>query len=138
MRNGQHAGRAAAGVAVLWLASAAALVAAVGGVGTIADAGEDTLVVETWRTVGLATFAGLFALLALRPRVHVAVWAVVAASKLALGIAGAVVLLTAEGGAPEGAVALVAGDGLLAGLLVVSYLLLRPARVEGRSVAGTA
>lgn len=130
--------RTTTGRGLLWLAALAAAVAAVGSAATTADTGDGTVVVETWRTVGLATFAGLFAVLALRPGVHVAVWLAVGANKLALGLAGLLVLAGAEGGAPEGAVDLVVFDGALAALLLAAFVLVRPARVARRPGAGAA
>jgi hypothetical protein len=61
-------GRDRAAMVLMLLAAFGALSAFVGSVGTATAASPETVVVEAWRTYGFAVFAGLFVLLALRPR----------------------------------------------------------------------
>lgn len=65
-----------AAMALMLLAALGALVAFAGSVGTATAAGSET-VVEAWRTYGFLVFAGLFVLLALRPRHYTGVWELV-------------------------------------------------------------
>lgn len=103
---------------LLLLASVAAAGAVVTGVGSISNSGPDTLIVETWRVVGLGTFAGLFALLAYRPLHYAGVWELVILNKLAL----TVVSLT-YGSAADGAQETAVVDGALTAVLVFAYIL---------------
>jgi hypothetical protein len=86
----------------------------------VADAGPEASMVETWRLAGLATFAGLFALLAYRPRHYPGVWELVILNKLILTLAA---LASAPGTRNAGEVAV--ADGALSVALVVAYLLCR-------------
>jgi hypothetical protein len=106
---------------MLWLATAAALVAAVGGIGDVADAGGDTRIVEAWRAYGFVVFAGLFALLALWPRQAPGVWELVIFHKLALTVSGLAWVSADVTGAGTVAVS----DGLLTVALVAGYVLTR-------------
>ena len=62
---------------LMLLAAFGALSAFLGSIGTATAAGSDTVVAETWRMYGFAVFAGLFVLLALRPRHYAGVWELV-------------------------------------------------------------
>lgn len=97
--------RLAAGAAALL-----AVVATVSAMSSLLEGPETALVVETWRVVGLATWAAIFALLVARPRL-VAVWVIATLSKLALAIAGVAL------GDVVGASDLIVWDGLLTGVL---------------------
>lgn len=112
----------AAGRVLTWLAAVSALAAAVSAISDVTEAGDATLVVQTWRMYGLFLCAGLFVLLALRPRVHGAVWALLIADKAALALTAAVYL--ARGGAAEVA-STIAWDGGLAIALTAAYLMTR-------------
>lgn len=107
---------------LLWVAAAAALGAALSAIPNVADASSATKVVEAWRMVGFATFAGLFALLALRPLGNLALWAIVIFNKLALVVAGAVFL--SQGGV-KGVANILVFDGGLVVLLVIAFVLTR-------------
>ena len=82
------------------------------------DAGPATQALEAWRTLGFAAFAGLFALLAWRPRGYPGVFEIVVANKAALAILGITVLASADG-----ATELVVFDGGLSIALVAAYVL---------------
>ena len=58
------------GQALMWIAAAGAAGAALSSIATVLGADGPTKIVETWRLYGLVVFAGLFALLALRPRAY--------------------------------------------------------------------
>lgn len=102
------------------LLSLTALLAVVAGVGAFASLGEvskDVLVVETWRAIGFLTFAVLFGILAFRPTGNRALWITVILNKLALTIAGIVLMSQPE---VLGASDLVYFDGGLTVVLVVA------------------
>jgi hypothetical protein len=105
---------------LLVLAAAGALVAMISAIGTVADAGPATRMVETWRLLGFGTFAGLFALLAYRPRYYAGVWELAIANKLTLALFGLV-----YGAGTKDASSVLASDGTLALLLVAAYVLSR-------------
>lgn len=105
---------------LLVLAAAGALVAMISAIGTVADAGPATRMVETWRLLGFGTFAGLFALLAYRPRYYAGVWELAIANKLTLALFG-----LAYGAGTKDASNVLASDGTLALLLVAAYVLSR-------------
>ncbi len=110
------------------IASVAAAAAAVTSLNAAANADPDVLMLETWRGAGLAVFAGLFALLAYRPRHYAGVWELVALNKLTL----TVVALTYGSGATDAdEVALY--DGILSVVLVAAYLLCRGWRAWSRT-----
>ena len=73
---------------LLGIAAAGAFTSFVLQVGPTMDAGPATQAVEAWRMVGLATFAGLFALLAWRPLAYPGVFDLAIASKAALALRG--------------------------------------------------
>jgi len=105
---------------LLVLAAAGALVAVISAIGSVADAGPATRMVETWRLLGFGTFAGLFALLAYRPRYYAGVWELAIANKFALALFG-----LAYGAGTKDASNVLTSDGTLALLLVVAYVLSR-------------
>ena len=106
----------------LWLAALGAGVSAVSSASTLWQAGSATIVVETWRAYGYLVFAGLFALLALRPHRYRGVWELVIANKIAL-------TATALGYAVHGGIAgsgtIIVWDGGLSVVLIVAYILCR-------------
>lgn len=118
------------GRALMALAAAAAVVATVGSVSTVNGATETTIMVELWRLMGLAFFAGLFALLARRPGLHPGVWLLAIGNKALLAATGAAVLL--RGGAPGAGDALL-WDTLLTVLLISAFLLTRSTRTSDDS-----
>lgn len=112
---------------LLWVAAAAALGAAFSALPNVADASSATKVVEAWRMVGFATFAGLFALLALRPLSNLPLWAIVIFNKLALVITGVVFL---NQGGVKGVANVLVFDGGLVVLLLIAFVLTRVRRPE--------
>jgi hypothetical protein len=121
----------AIGQALTWLAAISALIAAGSAISDVTGADHATLVVQTWRMYGLFLCGGLFVLLALRPRVHGAVWALVISNKAALTITTAAYL--ANGGIAEAAKTF-GWDGALTVVLVIAYLMSR-ADLTGRANA---
>jgi hypothetical protein len=111
-----------AGQVLTWLAAMSALTAAASAITDVTGADHTTLVVQTWRMYGLFMCGGLFVLLALRPQVHGAVWALVISNKAALTIT-TVAYLT-HGGIAE-ATRTVGWDGALTVVLLTAYLMSR-------------
>src|SRR5262245_18000988 len=73
--------------ALLVLAAAGAVAALAGTVSAVADAGPATRMVETWRMLGFVVFAGVFLLLAYRPRLYAGIWELAILNKLGLILA---------------------------------------------------
>ena len=111
---------------LLGLATIGAIGAAITQIPVVLDAGGATKVVETWRLYGFVVFAGLFALLLVRPLGNLAVWLLAIFDKVAL-------TLTAFGYQAHGGIAgtatIITWDGGLAVLLIAAFIL---ASVEGR------
>jgi hypothetical protein len=107
---------------LLGLATLGAIGAAVTQIPVVLDAGGATKVVETWRLYGFVVFAGLFALLLVRPLGNLAVWLLAIFDKVAL-------TLTAFGYQAHGGIAdtgtIITWDGSLAVLLIVAFVLSR-------------
>ncbi|MFG3302565.1 hypothetical protein [Micromonospora chersina] len=110
------------GRVLLWLAAVGAVAAALGAYGAVADAEPAVKVVETWRAYGFVVFAGLFALLAVRPRGHRAVWALVIFHKVAMTVTA---LAYSRDAAIEGTGTVLVFDGALSVLLVLALVLCR-------------
>ncbi|NES28739.1 hypothetical protein GCE86_20730 [Micromonospora terminaliae] len=110
------------GRVLLWLAAVGALAAALGAYGTVADAEPAVKVVETWRAYGFLVFAGLFALLAVRPRGYRGVWPLVIFHKLAMTVTA---LVYTRNAAIEGTGTVLIVDGALSVLLVLALVLCR-------------
>jgi hypothetical protein len=103
----------------LLILSALSAIGAFGvGLSTTMGAAPDRLWVETWRTLGFLVFAGLFAVLAWRPRLSAGVWELVILNKGALAALGFV-----YGSAETLAAAPI--DGALSGVLIAAYLCTR-------------
>lgn len=117
VRSGRD--RAAAGL--LLLAALGALFSFVDAVGATTVAGPEARVAESWRMYGFLVFAGLFVLLALRPRRSPGVWELVIFHKIAVAVTAAA--LVGEG--TEGAATVAVVDGVLATMLVIAYFLSR-------------
>ena len=86
------------------LAALGALASFVEAIGAVAKAGPDTVIVESWRMLGFLVFAGIFALLAFRPRTLPGLCATQDA---------------------QGAVTTAVADGALTALLITAYVLAR-------------
>ncbi|MGW4155878.1 hypothetical protein ACWEDF_22265 [Micromonospora chersina] len=110
------------GRVLLWLAAIGAVAAALGAYGAVADAEPAVTVVETWRAYGFVVFAGLFALLAVRPRGHRAVWVLVIFHKVAMTMTA---LAYSRDAAIEGTGTVLVFDGALSVLLVLALVLCR-------------
>ena len=110
------------GRALLWIAAASAAVAAVAAVSAVLGAAGPTKIVETWRLYGLVVFAGLFALLALRPRGYRGIWELAGFSKLALMVTA---LAYAAHGGIAGTGSIIVWDGGLFLVLVAAYVCCR-------------
>ena len=106
---------------ILYFLSVLAILAGVSALAELNGTASDTLVVETWRIVGLFTFAGLFALLARRPNSGRGLWSIVIANKLALAVAG--LIFTVQPSKAAGASDLIIFDGSITILLVIASVL---------------
>jgi len=103
---------------LLGVAAAGAFISFVLQVGPTMDAGPATQAVEAWRMVGLAAFAGFFALLAWRPLAYPGVFEIAIVSKAALAVLGLTLLASADHGSEY-----VVFDGMLTVVLLAAYLL---------------
>jgi hypothetical protein len=74
------------GRGLMFLASIGAVGAFVSSVPVVRSASPETLWVETWRMFGFLVFAGMFALVALRPRASAGVWELAFFHKLAMAV----------------------------------------------------
>lgn len=107
------------GRGLMALAALSALGAFFNGLSTLPQAGPGTIWVETWRVFGFLVFSGMFALLAFRPHSSAGIWELTFFHKAAMAVS-ALVLTDANGAASAGII-----DAVLAGLIVLAYLLLR-------------
>jgi hypothetical protein len=105
---------------LMGIATISAAVATVTDIPAVLDAPQPTVVVQLWRLLGFATFAGLFALLTIRPRRSRGLWEIVIANKLALTVAAIFFVGQGDGAEAESSLT---WDGLLVVLLTASYLL---------------
>ena len=115
------------------VAAVSALAAAVSAIGVVVAAPAETRMVETWRGTGFLVFAGLFALLALRPLAYHGVWELVLANKVVLTLAGLAYAVT---GSADGAGTVVAWDGALSVVLATAYVAARGWTAGPRLVGG--
>ncbi|MDL4772497.1 hypothetical protein [Actinomadura xylanilytica] len=106
--------------ALLVLAAAGAVAAVVSAVSTVADAGPATRMVETWRMLGFGVFAGVFLLLAYRPRLYAGIWELAILNKLGLTLAA-----LSFGSGTDGAGAALIADGAVTLILLAAYVLNR-------------
>lgn len=118
--GGAQRGRDRVAMALMLVAAVGALVAFVGAVGTAIKAGPDTQVVISWRMYGFVLFAGLFVLLAFRPRESPGVWELVFGHKAAMSVTAAIL-----GGSAKGAGLVAIVDGVLAVMTAAAYVLAR-------------
>jgi hypothetical protein len=108
--------RETVGRGLLIIAALTAAAAATGAAFDLAGVDADLAMLAAWRAFGLATFAGLFALLAWRPRSLPGVFELAIAHKLALTF-----YALARPDAEDATTVLVA-DGLLAVALIAAYI----------------
>lgn len=107
------------GRSLMALCSVGALFAFYGAIVSVRAASTETVWVETWRMLGFLVFAGLFALLAARPRLSAGVWELTFFHKAAMAIS--MLLLTdAEDAVVAGSV-----DAVVAALILVAYICTR-------------
>lgn len=100
----------------MWLAAVGALTAFVSSVSILSSADTTVVWLETWRAFGFLMFAGMFVLLALRPRRSPGVLELAFFHKAAMTVS-ALFLRNAAGATSAGLV-----DGALAAMLLVAYL----------------
>jgi hypothetical protein len=103
---------------LLGLAALGAIIAVAGAAGVVADAGPATRMVETWRMLGFGVFAGVFLLLAYRPRRYAGIWELAIFNKLGLTIAA-----LWYGPGTDGAREALIADGIITVLLLAAYVL---------------
>jgi hypothetical protein len=104
------------GRVLMWILCVGAVGAFVSGIGVVRAAGPETIWVETWRACGYLVFAGMFALLAARPRAAAGVWELAFAHKFAMAVSALFLAGAAEAGT-AGAV-----DAFLALALALAYV----------------
>lgn len=105
---------------LLVLAALGATLAVASAAGTVADAGPDTRMVETWRLLGFGVFAGVFLLLAYRPGYYAGIWELSIANKCALSL-----FALSFGGDTVGAGTAMIADAVVALMLIAAYVLSR-------------
>ena len=96
---------------MMLLAALGALFAFLSSIGVTIAAESGTKVVEGWRMYGFLVFAGLFVLLALRPRHYPGAWEPAIFHKAATSATAAAFV----GGGAAGALEVAVADGVLAG-----------------------
>lgn len=104
------------GRGLMALAAIAAVGAFVVGLSAVREAGPDRAWVELWRTTGFLVFAGMFALMAARPRASAGVW------ELAFGHKAAMAAARPFMGDVDEAAASAAVDIVLATVIAVAYV----------------
>ena len=107
------------GRGLMWFAALGALTAFASAVTAVRGAMPETVWVETWRLFGFLVFAGMFVLLALRPRHSAGIWELAFFHKSAMAIS-ALFLLGAEEAAMAGII-----DAVLAILIAIAYICTR-------------
>ena len=105
---------------LLVLAAFGATLAVASAAGAVADAGPDTRMVETWRLLGFGVFAGVFLLLAYRPRYYAGIWELSIANKCALSL-----FALSFGSDTVGAGTAMIADAAVALMLIAAYVLSR-------------
>jgi hypothetical protein len=107
------------GESLMVLAALGAIFAFISSLESVRATSANTVWVETWRMFGFLVFAGLFAVLALRPRHSAGVWELVLFHKLAM----IVTALSLSGAGEAGMSGIV--DAVLVGFLIIAYLCAR-------------
>ena len=107
------------GRGLMWLAALGALSAFISAFAAVNSATPETIWVETWRLFGFLVFAGMFVLLALRPRNSAGIWELAFFHKAAMAIS-ALFLSGAKGAAMAGTI-----DAVLAVLIALAYIFTR-------------
>ncbi|HEU0291563.1 MAG TPA: hypothetical protein VFR47_02440 [Anaerolineales bacterium] len=104
------------GRGLMWFAALGALSAFTSGFAAVRVATPETVWVETWRMFGFLVFAGMFVLLALRPRNSAGVWELAFFHKAAMALS-ALFLSGAKDAAMAGRI-----DAVLAILIAMAYI----------------
>ena len=104
---------------LMWVAASGALLAFVSGISVVASTTSNVVWLETWRNFGFLMFAGMFALLALRPRLSPGIWELAFFHKATMAIS-ALFLIDVNEAAEAGLI-----DGILAVMLLIAYLCMR-------------
>jgi hypothetical protein len=99
-----------------------------GAISSVQDADSSVAVVESWRMLGFLVFAGLFLLLALRPRMYPGIWELAFFHKAGMAVAGVILM----GDDAEGAGSVVVFDGVLAAVILIACILSRGFTAWGR------
>jgi hypothetical protein len=107
------------GRGLMGLAALSALGAFAGGLAAVQHAGTDTIWVETWRMFGFLVFAGMFAIVAWRPRLSAGIWELAFFHKTAMAVS-ALVLSGAQDAATSGTI-----DAILAAVILIGYICTR-------------
>jgi hypothetical protein len=117
--NGSTSLRDCISMILMLIASVGAIFAFIGAVSTVIDAGSAVAVVETWRMLGFLVFAGLFLILALRPRGYPGIWELAIFHKGGMAV---IAMMLARGDATDaGSVAVF--DGILVVMIIAAYML---------------
>lgn len=111
-------GRQRLAAAVLVLAALGAVASFIVAASDIRATGPEAFVVESWRMFGFLVFAGIYLLLAYRPKQYPGIWELVILHKVAVAI-----FLLGAGSGAVGATSVAIIDGVLALALVGAYLL---------------
>lgn len=100
----------------MWFAALGALTAFISSVSILSSTDATVVWLETWRAFGFLMFAGMFVLLALKPRSSPGIWELAFFHKAAMTVAALFLRNVAE--------ATSAGliDGALAAMLLAAYL----------------
>jgi len=107
------------GRGLMWLAALGAFSAFASAFAALNSATLETIWVETWRLFGFLVFAGMFVLLAVRPRNSAGVWELAFFHKAAMAVS-ALFLSGAEGAVMAGTI-----DAVLAAVIAMAYIFTR-------------
>ncbi len=103
----------------MWLACIGACIAFLTSINLVKAATAETLWLEIWRMFGFLVFAGMFMLLALRPRLSAGVWELAFFHKAAVSIY-AFIFTNAREAQSAGSI-----DAALAVIIVIAYVCTR-------------
>jgi hypothetical protein len=107
------------GRGLMALNSVVTFVVFINGFFLMADAGDDRLMVEGWRTFGYLVFSAMWAMLAYRPRQVPAIWEMVIFHKVAATVLAFTILDTTEGAQSS------ITDSSVAALTIFAYVVCR-------------
>lgn len=107
------------GRSLMALNSVVTIAVFVNGLFLMADAGDDRIMVEGWRTFGYLVFSAMWAMLAYRPRQVPAIWEMVIFHKVAATVLALTILDTTEG--MQSSII----DSTIAALTIFAYIVCR-------------